>query len=62
MDKGEKLYEELTLGKKLIKTEHNKIYLCQENNYKNLNKKIKFLDLLIKSKSISKKKLSRIIN
>jgi FlaA1/EpsC-like NDP-sugar epimerase len=62
LDKGEKLYEELTLGKKLIKTEHNKIYLCQENNYKNLNKKIKFLDLLIKSKSISKKKLFRIIN
>jgi FlaA1/EpsC-like NDP-sugar epimerase len=61
LDKGEKLSEELTLGKKLIKTEHNKIYLCKENNYKNLGKKIIYLDLLIKSKKISKKQLSRII-
>mgnify|MGYP002038956736 CR=1 FL=1 len=41
LKKGEKLKEEISLGKNLEKTTHPKIFICNENiNFKKLRKKI----------------------
>ena len=51
LQKGEKLYEELSMNKKLIKTNNNEIYIANEPNYNNndvaelLNKLNKYINL-----------------
>ena len=61
--KGEKISEELTLGKNLQKTSHPKIFICDERDiYLDINAKISFLNNLIKKNKLSKNKLIKIIN
>ena len=44
LKKGEKLSEEITLGKNLVRTKHPKILLCEEN-LKNSNYKERIFNL-----------------
>jgi FlaA1/EpsC-like NDP-sugar epimerase len=61
--KGEKISEELTLGKNLQKTSHPKIFICDERDmHLDINAKISFLNNLIKKNKLSKNKLIKIIN
>ncbi len=62
LKKGEKLYEEVSLGKNLIKTPHPKIMKCDEKiNYKNFLKKIKKIEDLLNKKRFKKNILKDII-
>lgn len=61
--KGEKISEELSLGKNLQKTSHPKILICGEKDiYLDINAKIGFLNNLIKKNKLSKNKLMKILN
>ncbi len=61
--KGEKISEELSLGKNLQKTSHSKILICDEKDiYLDINAKISFLNNLIKKNKLSKNKLIKILN
>ena len=52
LKKGEKISEELTLGKNLVKTSHPQIMECKENFYlKDLNKNLKKIKDLFKFQS-----------
>jgi FlaA1/EpsC-like NDP-sugar epimerase len=63
LEKGEKIQEELTLGKNLKKTSHPRILLCDEmNKYKFVPKKIIYLNTLLKHNKISRKFLFKLIN
>jgi FlaA1/EpsC-like NDP-sugar epimerase len=62
LDKGEKIQEELTLGKNLEKSSHPKILICKENNkYGAVPKKISNLNKLLKNKKISKRFLFQLL-
>ncbi len=55
LKKGEKISEEITLGKNMKKTSHPKIFLCEEYiDLKNMDLKIKKINNQINSKKISK--------
>ena len=55
LKKGEKLYEEVALGKNLEKTSHSRILKCNEvSNDKNFYKKIKKVEDLLNKKKIEK--------
>ena len=55
LKKGEKLYEEVTLGKNLEKTAHSRILKCNEvSNDKNFYKKIKKVEDLLNKRRIEK--------
>ena len=61
--KGEKISEELSLGKNLQKTSHSKILICDEKDiYLDINAKISFLNNLIKKNKLNKNKLIKILN
>ena len=62
LKKGEKLYEEVSLGKNLIKTPHPKIMKCDEKmNHKNFFKKIKKIEDLLNKKRFKKNILKDIV-
>jgi FlaA1/EpsC-like NDP-sugar epimerase len=62
LKKGEKLYEEVSLGKNLIKTPHPKIMKCDEKmNHNNFYKKIKKIEDLLNKKRFEKKILKDIV-
>ncbi len=62
LKKGEKLYEEVSLGKNLIKTPHPRILKCNENmNDKNFHIKINKIEDLLNRKIIKKNILKNII-
>ena len=62
LKKGEKLYEEVSLGKNLIKTPHPRIFKCNEDmNNKNFHKKVKKVEDLLNHKIIKKNILKDII-
>jgi FlaA1/EpsC-like NDP-sugar epimerase len=63
LKKGEKLEEEISLGKKLQKTSHPKIFTCGELlNIKNITNKIKKIKFLYNKRNLTKRMLFRIIN
>jgi FlaA1/EpsC-like NDP-sugar epimerase len=63
LKKGEKLREEITLGAKLSKTNHPKIFCCEENfNLKKIKKKINLIRKLYIQNKINKNILSTIVN
>ena len=59
LKKGEKIKEEISLGKNLERTTHDKIFRCNENfEIKIVSKKIKnILKIISLNKSINKKKI-----
>tara|TARA_E500000178_G_scaffold219664_1_gene216791 strand:- start:2437 stop:4281 length:1845 start_codon:yes stop_codon:yes gene_type:complete len=62
LKKGEKLYEEVSLGKNLIKTPHSRILKCNEDmNDKNFHIKINKIEDLLNRKIIKKNILKNII-
>ena len=62
LKKGEKLYEEVSLGKNLIKTPHPKIMKCDEKmSHKNFFKKIKKIEDLLNKKRFKKDILKDIV-
>ena len=62
LGKGEKIQEELTLGKNLKKTAHARILLCDEiNKYKSVPKKINYINNLINLNKFGKKNLYKIL-
>ena len=62
LKKGEKLYEEVTLGKNLIKTSHPRIMKCNEKlDDKKFYKKMKKIENLLNSKNIKKNALKKIV-
>ena len=62
LKKGEKLYEEVSLGKNLIKTPHSRIMKCNEElDDKNFYKKIVKIEGLLNKKKIKKNILKDII-
>jgi FlaA1/EpsC-like NDP-sugar epimerase len=63
LKKGEKLEEEISLGKKLQKTSHPKIFTCGELlNIKNITNKIKKIKFLYNKRNLTKRMLFRIVN
>jgi FlaA1/EpsC-like NDP-sugar epimerase len=63
LKKGEKLEEEISLGKKLQKTSHPKIFTCGEIlNTKKITNKIKKIKFLYNKRNLTKRMLFRIIN
>ena len=63
LGKGEKISEELSLGKNLKKTAHPKIFICDERDKcLNLNKNIKYLYNIIKGNKLNKRRLIKILN
>ena len=61
MQKGEKVSEEITLGKNLTKTKYPKIMLCNEKIQKqNLNFKLKKLKEIF-NKKLTKKEIDNIL-
>ena len=62
LKKGEKLHEEVTLGKNLIKTSHPRIMKCNEKlDDKKFYKKMKKIENLLNSENIKKNTLKNII-
>ena len=61
LNKGEKISEEISLGQNLKKTEHPKIFVCEEKINKNsdINTKIDNLRKILESKNV---KLISLIN
>ena len=59
LKKGEKIKEEISLGKNLERTKHEKIFRCNENfEIKIISKKVKnILKIISLNKSINKKKI-----
>lgn len=63
LKKGEKISEEITLGKNLIKTNHTKIMECQENIFtNNLITDLLKLNKMLEKNNISYKYLKKISN
>ena len=62
LKKGEKLYEEVSLGKNLVKTLHPRILKCNEDmKYENFDNKVKKIEYLLNRKIISKNILKNFV-
>jgi len=62
LKKGEKISEEISLGKSLKKTSHSKIMLCQDFvNDKNIHQRIAKIKVALDLKKMNKQKLKKII-
>ena len=62
LKKGEKLYEEVALGKNLEKTSHTRILKCNEvSSDKNFYKKIKKVEDLLNKQKIEKNIFKNIV-
>ena len=63
LKKGEKIKEEISLGKKLQKTSHAKIFVCREKlDIKNIYNKVRKIKFLYNKNNLTKKMLFKIIN
>lgn len=63
LKKGEKLSEEITLGKNLLKTSNNKIMICDEKvKYFDVNSRINEINKLIINSNFNKQKIKKLLN